>query len=471
MKKIFLFIIIPILLLACTDDMPETISSTEITNKSKGKAQRVGGDGKFDLLGYGYDATGSHFDPFNAKAPVIDINKFNNVHPTRIIENFSPGVNEGVFQCGVDAEKYSNKLTVRANAGVNWGLFTGEIKGMYNTTSIIDTKHSFASYEKLIKRKKITFNASTQLLSNFLTEDFKNDLIHESPDYIITNYGTHVLCDIELGGKLKIHYRSVIESGNKEKAVEAGLSTRVGKFFNLSVNLESNATLANNNKEEFIVYKTIGGDPTCSLIGSFSAETSNTTINTTNWESSVTMSNISLINVEPGKLIPIYEFVNNPAKKQQIKEAFLQYVSGNSFVTITKLVFNLYNGHTPYLANERICNCYNESLGYVYPCYSNANIYPEFSLVYLKEFKAKNRAPRYSIEDNINEPGFYFNKNLCRVYKPILDSSGNIVESPHPNLIPIYSFKTNIGQVFYTKKNIPSQGTKIVFYVLKDKIY
>lgn len=72
------------------------------------------------------------------------------------------------------------------------------------------------------------------MLQNYLYPEFIRDLTIKTPDEFVQTYGTHVLLDISIGGRIQFNYRSTIfETSNavdKKRIVEAGVKFTIGIF-------------------------------------------------------------------------------------------------------------------------------------------------------------------------------------------------------------------------------------------------
>lgn len=83
-------------------------------------------------------------------------------------------------------------------------------------------------------------------LSQYLSDDFKEDLNRLSPDRIVERYGTHVLVDFIIGGRYKLLFRSVItntrDASTKRSTVSSGFKSSLDKI-GFSYNLESSETI------------------------------------------------------------------------------------------------------------------------------------------------------------------------------------------------------------------------------------
>lgn len=298
---------------------------------------RSGGDGKYDLLGYGYDVTGQYFVASSAKAKVIDVDAFEMAHSDRVDENIFPNSYGHLF-IGESAEDYTSnlskyiKLEIYSDSDSISG-FKGQLEESFANSEHYSAKYSIASYSLNIRQKQLYMTAPLSMLSQYLTTKFRDDLNTQSMEYIVQNYGTHVLTNITLGARLDILYRSLVTSSNKKETVESGFSYKVTGVFGLNTGGHTDTSLLLNNSEQEINYRTIGGDPSLSLIGNLNVDSQNPTpVNISNWQASCNTSTMTLIDVEPGSVIPIYDLVEDNVKKIQLKKAVEDYMRERSYI-------------------------------------------------------------------------------------------------------------------------------------------
>ncbi|MCS3267005.1 MAC/perforin domain-containing protein [Bacteroides fragilis] len=106
-------------------------------------------------------------------------------------------------------------------------------------------------------------------------------------------------------------------------------------MFNLSVDGHYDQTLVKDNSEQEIVYRTEGGDPSRALIGQLNYDSKNpSVIDISSWQQSCDDNNMTLVDAEPGSLIPIYDLVSDMGKKEQLKLAVENYLKEHSYVDI-----------------------------------------------------------------------------------------------------------------------------------------
>ena len=68
-------------------------------------------------------------------------------------------------------------------------------------------------------------------------------------------------------------------------------------------------------------YRTIGGDPSKTIFGEITDATQSLKTNLSIWSNTVTLNNSEVVDIGDSSLIPIYEFVSDPAKKAAFKSS------------------------------------------------------------------------------------------------------------------------------------------------------
>jgi len=427
MRKLnWLFVGLIVLLSNCSKDNLEL--TTDPNQDDTDLILKSGGDGKYDILGYGYDATGRVAHSSSSKFQVIDLAALKNALPNCINEDLSKHT---YFSCGTyeDASDYLYKISGNAKIGINLELFSGELKSSFSYTRTALTKESYAEYNLLIKDKHLTINENTSVLSNYLTANFNNDLKTRTPQEIISKYGTHVLMDIEIGAKLHILYKATVENSSKKETVAAGLKSKILKIFNFDIGGDYDLTLTSNNKNETLFFETTGGENSKGLLGIVTAGQTPTGLSINNWQSSCGPNNYAFINSAPGTMIPIYELVNDPTKKQALKEAIEQYVKNSQL----KKVLELYRYWNPKKYDHFYTTNWNELgigkdnyyfdwiQGYVFPVNST-----ELKTVPLYRYWNVKIFDHYYTTDfselGTGKDGYVFEWIECKVYKNANDN-------------------------------------------------
>lgn len=159
------------------------VSQEKLLNNNSSNTA-VAGDGKWDLLGYGYDVTGEYLHLSSAsKAPVLDMdrielehrNKLNNPSTTEGGENYFYGANASKFIEDINIKKTFN---VSAEVGTKEPqkegqlYFTGSLGTEGNNQKIkeVFSRQSYARYESVVRVKKVQFtdDITTAFLSSVL---------------------------------------------------------------------------------------------------------------------------------------------------------------------------------------------------------------------------------------------------------------------------------------------------------------
>lgn len=356
MKKIYLLFALLSLFYSCSEleDFPNALSPQYSSNPTT----RFAGDEKYDVLGYGYDATGEYLHPLSVRNPVLDIAKYEKDCYERLQHGTSSYGFDQMYY-GYSASDYTMDITKETNVTANMSYgsekvdtvpyFSGNItyNNYLKTEYAYSDKYSFASVDAVRNRKHIWINDEVSCLSNYLSESFKADLERLSPDRIVERYGTHVLTDFIIGGRYKIMYRSVVthtkDATHKRKTVASGLTAAlfgIGFSLNITRTVQTDETLVkdNQNKELYVLF--YGGNGT-SL--KYDLEKGMPTgVDVQSWENSINLSNSCLNEIMWKETYPIYEFISDAVKKEQIKEAVKRYISASQFKTIELLPLYTY---------------------------------------------------------------------------------------------------------------------------------
>ncbi|QMV67802.1 hypothetical protein HS960_09120 [Sphingobacterium paramultivorum] len=325
MKRIFFGV--ALLMLSCFSSCKKDIPSDVI-----GTSQRSAGDKDLDLLGHGYNALGRFANEQEGKGLVIDVKKIRSEQANRIevgtlsYQNFNVNSAE-------DSRTYIKNILTKINIDTKYLLFSSTLRSTFTDYDSTETTYSYASVDKLVITKKLAIIMGLdEIKSNYLSANFLSDCETMSPQDIIKYYGTHVLRDITLGGKISATYRSQISSSDKKHKVEIGVKAGVFKVFGLGMSVGGgtniNESELTENKNQTLTYSAVGGNPSINIAGTVNLApgTTTPTIDLTAWQNSVDLDNSHLIDIAQDGLIPIYELVPG-YKGVLVKEYFMKNIN------------------------------------------------------------------------------------------------------------------------------------------------
>lgn len=326
-------------------------SKTEVTKDSLRPNHNnlaSAGDGLYDLLGYGYDVTGEYLALESASSgAVINVAAFKQAYPTRInMPTTTSG--DDHFYYGADAYKYIRDINEKRsyNASVQFGTATPTKKEESNFTAnaakkntnidkyTFSSKYSWATYESVVKIKKLQFTSDVTLalLMNYLTPDFISNINTYSAAQLVQMYGTHVLLDISLGGRLTFDFSASVADQTteqtRERSVEGGLGFFIKKFgFNLSTNISStemNYLFSQSSGRQFGLHF-VGGTNNGKSVSFDSNGNTSETVVISGWQQSINATNCALVDIE--RMVPLDQFISDPVKKAQVSTAIQNYIA------------------------------------------------------------------------------------------------------------------------------------------------
>lgn len=346
MKKIYYFLAPLIMLLAivsCTNEVTENIVATETQELPKLK---TAGDGKYDVLGYGYDVTTEMYKVYpnspTKYLPILDIQKFINANPGRFNSPSVSTSDANLYQ-GSNYINYKEDIIKKNKVNIGlWGMVENATKestfnldweqGNRDIYSITSTD-GYASVDFYQYIRRYFVDATPNELSKYLSNTFDEDLNKLSANEIIKKYGTHVLTDFTTGGiakaKFKCSFTEEYQETQKTNITKGGLSLNLEKFgvsYSAENTTETKEYYTKKTNEWYFNIKIIGGSGNGLSYTIDSEGKSSTTVNLGDWSKSINTTNAEVVNINWGKTYPIYEFITDPTKKAQIKQAYMNYI-------------------------------------------------------------------------------------------------------------------------------------------------
>lgn len=349
-KSIFLFCIVIALFSNCKKK--EVREESGLLSNYRNIAATFG---QWHALGYGYDVTGDYLNTSSLRLmPVLDVARMYIDHPNKIFSIPTGGSTENYFY-GASAFDYISEMNKKKNfnANISGGdkeitsenkfYFTGSLKlGSENLNRHeFSSRYSYATYQsiKVLNQIKFTPDVNLELLKNYLHPDFVNNVNTLNAETLVAWYGTHVLFDITLGGRLTFEYSSSVsnqtDTQTKKSEIEGGLGFWVKKF---GINISSSKTQTemtksfNESMSKSFFANYVGGENGGQSITFDKDGNTSQTINISSWQSSVTPNNCAVVDIE--RMVPIYEFISDPVKKSEVKAAVEKYIADNQITVI-----------------------------------------------------------------------------------------------------------------------------------------
>lgn len=425
-KKISCALLSTFLLLSCSqnDELTQDVTSTP--------QLRSLADGGNDVLGYSYDITANYLDLNATKFRVIDMDKLKKDKPLLIYPEGGTQIKQDIY-AGSNAETMLKDITKKSgfDASISsTGLdelmpFIGTIKGGVNKEEQETYKYascfSFAQAFITKRVKRLHVDADANLLSNYLTDSFIQDVNTLSPDQLVAKYGTHVLADITIGGSYNVIYRSsIVDETNteiKKKTVTAGVNAALGWLgldTNGSSTTEETKTYSTKNINWQMSVICEGGEGTgTSMTFDSSTGATSTSINFHSWQASVTDRNSKLIDINWNKTFFIYDFIKDPVKKAAVKAAVLKYVKGRQLQLMSIIpMYVIYHTQdkihitTTGTLSDHLRSPYSKFVGIAGYCFP----YQESTTIPLYEYLFKNAPEHIVTTDN------YMNSNVSQKF-------------------------------------------------------
>ena len=182
MKKQIVFCFSTALMLfmgSCSsEDLNNEVSPDGQAKASRLSAAKFAGDGIYDVLGHGFDAAGEYANANSAGFKVIDIDRFKTEQEARLVSE-NANTQQYIEEYGENAETYSKMVSTKVDATAGIPLFKKTLSVGFNsavtTNHKFDAKYIYGSYNLLIKQKRLRFNATTDMLADYVTPEFAQD--------------------------------------------------------------------------------------------------------------------------------------------------------------------------------------------------------------------------------------------------------------------------------------------------------
>ena len=111
---------------------------------------------------------------------------------------------------GKTVSEYVKSLGVKAGISGKYGCFKGDFKSSFKTDESVSEENSYAKALLTVKKNReiISGFQTAESLKPYLARQFEKDINDKNvdPRTIFKEYGTHVLSDIIIGGRVSINW-------------------------------------------------------------------------------------------------------------------------------------------------------------------------------------------------------------------------------------------------------------------------
>jgi len=294
----------------------------EITQANP-SSEEIAAHVNYNYLGYGYDVTRRFEHPSAIRNAVIDVDALGASEAIDISQ-----ISANIFFpiLGENAESFSGRLSNWFSATYSLHQFKGAITDIFNQENALTDRYIYGHFTHAITTEEIKFKFPNMDMGDHLYSDFELDLDRLSVEELIEKYGTHIMMGVALGGKFTVDLQAEYNGENRDNAIGNTLALATeGLFEEFSGVLipydKSNLQGVSNAK---VVYEIRGGDVSRVNVKS------DTEIQLSEWFDSINTSNSDFISVaNSSKIIPLYDVINDPAKKEAIQNYILSYLKEN----------------------------------------------------------------------------------------------------------------------------------------------
>ncbi len=306
-----------------------TMNSTETGEYRNFKSINV----TSSYLGYGYDVINEPYmdkNSINFSAPILDMDKIENAQLKMMKENRSVSKEFESSTIQEFYQKYATSLSVYGKVGK---MFSGGLKIDFSGS---DSEKSYWHFYKKIYDVK-TFNIymvdSINNLRNMLSENFKYDLLNMEASALFDKYGTHLIKEAVMGGRMEISATYSSTSNSSSTALDAAVNAHVKFLGSSSLNAEASASyenaLTNQNVQSDVEIKQFGG--TLVNTSSIEALSQNYSKWVESFDNSLEYAALSGI-VGENSLLGLWELLpeGNEGRANELKNKFIA-LSGDSY--------------------------------------------------------------------------------------------------------------------------------------------
>lgn len=215
--------------------------------------------------------------------------------------------------------EFTHKFAVDAGLKGSYMGFSAALKAKYSTSVTRSTKTKYMRISNILTCDVVSIGTDPDVYKDWLTKAFKNALVNKTADELFFEYGTHVAMSVKMGGSAYYSCYSVETKSLSEQNFKASAEA---KFKSKGGSINGNTELTNDEKQ---LLDNVEGDVALDVRGGGAAEAQELRNNKPaawgRWAASVKLSPAFMGFPEIG-LIPIWKFVKDPKKQQELESAY-----------------------------------------------------------------------------------------------------------------------------------------------------
>lgn len=212
----------------------ESMNSTETGEYKNFKDINV----ESSYLGYGYDVINDAYmdkDTINFGAPILDMSKIENAQLRMDKSNKADAYQIEASTMEEVYSQYSTYFNLYGNAGK---VFSGGLKADFSGSNSAKSYWYFYKEIRYVSSFNIYMTDSVAKIREFLSDDFKRDLSGMNAEALFDKYGTHMIKEAVMGGRIEISSTYSSESASASNEIQAAVNAHI-KFLGSSINTEA----------------------------------------------------------------------------------------------------------------------------------------------------------------------------------------------------------------------------------------
>jgi hypothetical protein len=216
--------------------------------------------------------------------------------------------------------EFTHKWGVDAGLKGSYLGFSGALKAKYSNTVTRSTTTKYMKISNIVICDMVSIGTDPDVYKDWLTEEFRNALVHKTAAELFSEYGTHVAMSVQVGGSAYYSCYSVETKSLSEHTFKASAEA---KFKSKGGSIDGNTTLTDQEKQ---LLNNVEGDFALDVHGGGAAEAQELRQNKpaawSKWATSVKASPAFMGFPPDIGLFPIWKFVKDSKKQQELESAY-----------------------------------------------------------------------------------------------------------------------------------------------------